>query len=327
MKRHLAAFAALLAAFPAFLVPGLAAAQDWPAKPVRVIIPYAAGSVSEAIFRTMSPAIEARIGQRFLVESKPGADGNIGSSEVARAAPDGYLLLLAPTGNFAVTPHLYKETGYDPVASFEHISLLADAPLMAVVGAQVPARTLKEFADYARANPGKFNYGSPGTGSPAHLAGVAFSQMTGNALVYIPYKGTAPMVQALLAGDIQTAFPTLTGIISNVRAGKIRILAVMSKQRMPELPDTPTTAEAGFPQFTGGNWWVLAAPKGTPSRIVERLYAEFKTSLGDADVRKRISDLGHVAIGLSPAETSAYVKAEFARYRQIVEAGKIRLEQ
>jgi len=311
-----------------FLAFGITAApaQEWPAKPIHVIIPFAAGSVSEAIFRTLSPGVESKLGQRFIVESKPGADGNIGTAEVVRAAPDGYTLVLAPTATFAVVGHLYKNLPYDVLTALDPISLIADAPLLAVVGAQVPAHSLKELADYVRANPGKFNFGSPGTGSPTHLAGVAFSQMTGNSLVYIPYKGTPPMVQALLAGDIQVAFPTLTGIISNVRAGKLRLLAVLSKQRMPEVPDVPTSAEAGFPQLTGGNWWVLAAPHGTPPRIIERLYSEFKTQLNDPSIKKRIADLGHIAIGSSPLETAAFLKSESARYKNIVEQGKIRLE-
>jgi tripartite-type tricarboxylate transporter receptor subunit TctC len=150
--------------------------------------------------------------------------------------------------------------------------------------------------------------------------------MTGNSLVYIPYKGTPPMVQAMLAGDIQVAFPTLTGVISNVRAGKLRILAVMSKQRLPEIPDVPTTAEAGFPQFTGGNWWVLAAPHGTPKPIIDRLYNEFRVVASNPGTKKRVADLGHVAIGQSPAETAAFVRSEYARYKNIIETGKIKLE-
>ena len=329
MKRAMKRVSTLLRAFPGLALAAVslgATAQEWPTKPIHLIIPFAAGSVSEAVFRVMSPAVEAKLGQRFVVESKPGADGNIGTSEVVRAAPDGYTLLLAPTANFAVVPHLYKNPGYDPLKDLDPISLLADAPLMAVVGAQVPARTLKEFADYVKASPGKYNYGSPGTGSPAHLAGAAFSQMTGNSLVYIPYKGTAPMIQAMLAGDIQASFPTLTGVISNVRAGKLRILAVMSKQRLPEIPDVPTTAEAGFAQLTGGNWWVLAAPRGTSPRIIDRLYNEFRTVIAEPDVKKRVADLGHVAIGQSPAETATFLRSEYARYKGIVEAGNIRLE-
>ncbi|HET7200437.1 MAG TPA: tripartite tricarboxylate transporter substrate binding protein, partial [Burkholderiales bacterium] len=218
------------------LAPAGGLSQGWPNRPVRVVIPFAAGSVSEAIFRTMSPGVEADLGQRFVVESKPGADGAIGTGEVVRASPDGYTLLLGPTAVYAVTPHLFRNLGYDPLTALDPISLLADAPLLAVVGANVPANTLQELARYVRASPGKFNFGSPGSGSPAHLTGAAFSQQTGNSLVYVPYKGTPPMVQALLAGDIQVAFPTYTGIIGPVKAGKLRILAVMSRTRMPELP-------------------------------------------------------------------------------------------
>src|SRR2546427_7192 len=262
---------ALLGAGLLALQPVIGLAQDWPRKPIRVVIPFAVGSVSEAIFRTISPGVETNLGQRFVVESKPGADGAIGTGEVVRAAPDGYTLLLGPTAVYAVTPHMFKTLGFDPLTALEPISLLADAPLLAVIGANVPAKSLKELAEYVSAQPGKFNYGSPGSGSPAHLTGAAFSQQTGNSMVYVPYKGTPPMVQALLAGDIQVAFPTLTGIIGPVKAGKLRVLAVMARQRMAELPDVPTTLEAGFPQLVGGNWWVLAAPRGTNSRIIERL--------------------------------------------------------
>jgi len=303
-----------------------ASGQEWPAKPVRVVIPNAAGSVSEAIFRVMSPAVEARLGQRFVVESKPGADGHIGVGEVIRSAADGHTLLLAPTANFAVTPHLFKNLGFDPLTALDPVSLLADAPLLAVTGANVPSRNLKELVEYVRASPGKYNYGSPGSGSPAHLAGAAFAQMTGNAMVHIPYKGTVPMISAMLAGDVQAAFPTLTGIIGQLKAGKLRAVAVLSRQRMAEVPDVPTSAEAGFPQFTGSNWWVLAAPHGTNPRIIDRLYGEFRISLADQEVKKRVADLGHNTIGLSPAETAAFLRSESARYKSIVEIGKITAE-
>lgn len=308
------------------LTPAIGFSQDWPAKPIRVVIPFAAGSVSEAIFRTMAPGVEADLGQRFVVESKPGADGAIGTGEVVRAAPDGYTLLLGPTAVFAVIPHMFPGLGFDPLAALDPISLLADAPLLAVVGAAVPVSTLQDLARYVQASPGKYNFGSPGSGSPAHLTGAAFSQQTGNAVVYIPYKGTPPMVQALLAGDIQMAFPTWTGIIGPVRAGKLRVLAVMARERMAELPDIPTTVEAGFPQLVSGNWWVLAAPRGTSSRIVERLATDFRKVLADPTVRKRIGELGHVPIGLAPAETAAFLKSESARYKSIVERGGIKPE-
>jgi tripartite-type tricarboxylate transporter receptor subunit TctC len=316
----------LLAIAAAALVPSIGFSQEWPARPVRVIIPFAAGSVSEAIFRTIAPGVEADLDQRFIVESKPGADGAIGMAEVVRAAPDGYTLLLGPTAVYAVIPHLFASLGFDPLAALDPVSLLADAPLLTVVGAEVPARSLEDLARYVRASPGKYNYGSPGTGSPAHLTGAAFAQLTGNAVVYVPYKGTPPMVQALLAGDIQMAFPTWTGIIGPVKAGKLRVLAVMARERMAELPDVPTTVEAGFPQLVGGNWWVLAAPHGTSPRIVERLAADFRKVLAGSAVRKRIGELGHVPIGLGPAETAAFLKSESVRYKSIVERGGIKPE-
>ena len=318
--RHLLAIAA------AALAPSIGLSQEWPSRPIRVVIPFAAGSVSEAIFRTMVPGVEADLGQRFVVEAKPGADGAIGTSEVVRAAPDGYTLLLGPTAVYAVLPHLFPTLGFDPLTALDPVSLLADAPLLAVVGADVPAKSLEELARYVRASPGKYNFGSPGSGSPAHLTGAAFSQLTGNAVVHVPYKGTPPMVQALLAGDIQMAFPTWTGIIGPVRAGKLKVLAVMARVRMAELPDVPTTVEAGFPQLLGGNWWVLSAPHGTPPRIIERLAADFGKALADPAVRKRIGELGHIPLGASPAETAAFLKSESARYKSIVERGGIKPE-
>jgi len=316
----------ILAIAAAALAPAIGLTQEWPSRPIRVVIPFAAGSVSEAIFRTMAPGVEAGLGQRFVVEAKPGADGAIGTNEVVRAAPDGYTLLLGPTAVYAVIPHLFPSLGFDPLAALDPVSLLADAPLLAVVGADVPARSLDDLTRYVRASPGKYNYGSPGTGSPAHLTGAAFSQLTGNAVVYVPYKGTPPMVQALLAGDIQMAFPTWTGIIGPVKAGKLKVLAVMSRERMAELPDVPTTVEAGFPQLVGGNWWVLSAPRGTSPRILSRLADEFRKVLADAAIRKRIGELGHVPIGLPPAETAAFLRSESARYKSIVERGGIKPE-
>jgi tripartite-type tricarboxylate transporter receptor subunit TctC len=314
----------LLAA--AALAPLGASPQQWPSKPIHVVVPNTAGSVGEVILRALAPQVEARLGQRFLVDNKPGAAGNIGTAEVVRAAPDGYTLLLAPTANYAVNQHLFRNLGFDPLEALEPVSMLAEAPLLAVVNAEVPARSLKELAAYVRANPGKLNYGAPGTGSPSHLTGALFAQMTGNAMVYVPYKGIAPMVQALLANDIQLTFPTLTTVLGALKSGRIRVLAVMGRERLPELREVPTTIEEGLPELVFGNWWVLAAPRGTDARIVERLSAEIGTALADPAVRKRISDAGHVPTGLSRAETAAFLRAESARYRKIVETGGIKPE-
>jgi len=304
----------------------LALAQEYPTKPMRLVVPYSAGSVGEVLFRILAPVVEPRLGQRFVVDARPGADGNIGMTEVARAPNDGYTLVFAPTANFAVVAHLYKNLAFDPVNSFDPVTMVAENWPLCTVGASVPARSMKELAELVRANPGKYNYGSQGTGSPTHLIGAAFSQLNGNAMVHIPYKGTPPMMQAILSGDIQVTFASMTAVLAQLKAGKLRALAVMGRERQAELPDLPTTVEAGFPQLVMSNWWVLAAPHGTPLRIVDRLNAEVRTALADPDVKRRYAELGHVPGGLSPADTATFIKSESARYKNIVEAGQIKLE-
>ena len=257
-----------------------ALAQDYPAKPIRLIIPYAAGSVAEVLFRTLAPVMEPKLGQRFIVDARPGANGNIGMAEAARAVPDGYTLVLAPTANFAVLDHLAKNLPFNALTSFDPISMI----------------------------------------------GAAFSQLNGNTMVHIPYKGTPPMIVAMLGGDIQVTFASMTAVLPQLKAGKLRALAVMGRQRQPELPDLPTTVEAGFAQLVMSNWWVVAGPKGTPSRAVDRMAAELRAALADPGVRKRYADVGHIPTGRAPAETAAFLRSESARYKGIVEAGNIRLE-
>ena len=316
-----AVLTAALIVMPVLSMP--ASAQEWPAKPIRVVVPYTPGGVSEAIFRAMSTGIETRLGQRFYIENKPGADGNIGTGDVTRAAPDGYTLLLAPTANFAVTPHMYKNLNFDPLTDLDPVALLVEAPLIITVSTNVQARTLKEFIEFIRANPGKYNYGSPGSGSPAHLTAAQLSQQTGNSMVYVPFKGTAPLALSMLAGDVHVSTYSLTAVAGFLKAGKLRALAITSKQRMAEIPDVPTTAEAGFPQYSATNWWVMAAPRGTSTRIVDRLWAEFRAALAEPEVRKRIAETGHVPTPQGPAETATFLKLESARYKKIVEDGNI----
>jgi tripartite-type tricarboxylate transporter receptor subunit TctC len=301
-------------------------AQEWPSRPIRVVIPFAAGSVAEPIFRAMASSVEARLRQPFVLDNRAGADGNIGTAAVVRAAPDGYTLLMAPTANYSVVQHMFKDLGFDPITALEPISLLAEAPILVVVEGNVPAKSLKELADFLRANPRKYNYGSPGVGTPAFLVGTLFSQQTGNSMVYIPYKGTSPMVTAILAGDIQVAFPSLPAVSSQLKSGRIRVLSVLARQRMAEIPDVPTTVEAGFPQLVMTNWWVLSAPSGTNPRIIERLASEFRDSLGDPEVRKRVAQLGHFTVGMSPSETAAFIRSESVRYKTILDSSGIKPE-
>ena len=303
-----------------------AAAQDWPVKPIRVVYPYAAGGIGDTSLRAIQAGIEERIGQRLVIEAKPGAAGNIGTAEVARAAPDGHTLLVAPTASYSVNQFLFADLGFDPLTAFEPVSLYADAPLVVLMNARVPAASLGELAAYARANPGKLNFGSPGTGSPSHLTGELFSQLTGNAVVYVPFKGTPPMVQALLANDIQFAIATLGGNQPHVKSGRLRLLAVTARSRMAESPDTPTTPEAGFPDLLASNWWAIAAPRGTDVRIVERLAGAVRGALADPAARKRIADLGMIPVGSTPSELAAHMRAEAARWRAVIERGNIKAQ-
>jgi tripartite-type tricarboxylate transporter receptor subunit TctC len=300
--------------------------QVWPSKPIRVIYPYSAGGVGDTSFRIITATIETKIGQRFVIESRPGAAGNIGTAEVARATPDGYTLLIAPTASYSVNQFLFSNLGFDPLVAFEPISIYADAPLVVLVNSSVPVKNLKELVDFARANPGKLNFGSPGTGSPSHLTGELLSQITGRALVYIPYKGTPPMVQGLLANDIQLFIATLGGNIAHVRAGRLHLLAVTGKERMSEIPDVPTTAEAGFPELLASNWWGLAAPRGTDRSIVERLAAEVRSALADPANRKRIGELGMTPVGSTPGEFAAHMRAEAERWKSVIARGGIKAE-
>ena len=265
-------------------------AQEWPSKPVRLISPYAAGGVGDTLYRVFGNALEAKLNQRFVIDNKTGAAGNIGTAEVVNAKPDGYTLLIAPTANFAVNQHLFSNLGFDPVTQLEPVITISEAPLIAVTPVS-GAATLKELASQIANGSGKFNFGSPGAGSPSHLAGVSFSHLTGDSLIHIGYRGGPPMVMALLAGDVQVAFPTHTTVSAQLKAGKLKALAVLSQQRIPDLPNVPTVAEAGFSDLLFGNWWVIAGPKGMDTKITNRLSTEIKTLLAEPGVKSKLIEL------------------------------------
>ncbi len=303
-----------------------AQAQDWPTKPIRIVSPNTAGGVGDTLFRIVQPALEAKLGQRFVIDNRTGAAGNIGTAEVVRAKPDGYTLLVAPTANYAVNQHLFANIGFDVLKDLEPIAILGEAPLIAVTSMSAP-NTLKDFVAQARANPRKYNYGSPGAGSPTHLAGVSFSQLAGNSLVHIAYRGTPPLVLSMMSDEVQLAFPTLSPVGTQLKAGKLKAIAVMSKERLADLPNVPTAAEAGYPDMLFGNWWVLAAPSGTDPKVVARLSAEIRTALSDPANKVKLADAGHVAMNMTPAEISAFLRSESGRYKTLIERNNIKLEQ
>jgi tripartite-type tricarboxylate transporter receptor subunit TctC len=317
-------------AFALLACAGAAQAQSsadaWPSKPIRVLYPFAAGGVGETSLRLIAPAVEAKLGQRFVIESRPGAAGNIAAQEAARAAPDGHTLLIASTSVLSVNPHLFKNLGFDPVGSFDPITTYSESAPVVFINASVPARTLKEFMAYARANPGKLNFGSPGVGSPSHLVSELLSQLTNAAMTHVPYKGTPPMVQGILANDVQMISTTYSAAIGHVKTGKLRVLAATSRERLPDAPDVPTARESGFPELTASNWWGLVAPKGTPPRILERLSAETRTALADPATRKRMIDMSMAPLGSTPAEFASLIKEELGRWKTVVQRGGIKAE-
>lgn len=301
-------------------------AQDWPSKPIRIVSPNTAGGVGDTLFRIVQPALEAKLGQRFVIDNRTGAAGNIGTAEVVRAKSDGYTLLVAPTANFAVNQHLFANIGFDALKDLEPIAVLGEAPLIAVTSISAP-NTLKDFMAQAKANPRKYNFGSPGAGSPTHLAGVSFSQLSGNSLVHIAYRGTPPLVLAMMADEVQLAFPTLTPVATQLRAGKLKAIAVMGKERIAELPNVPTAAEAGFPDMLFGNWWVLAAPAGTDPKIVAKLSAEVRAALAEPAAKAKLAEAGHVAMNMNSAEIAVFLRSESIRYKTLIERNGIKLEQ
>ncbi|MFM9972905.1 MAG: Bug family tripartite tricarboxylate transporter substrate binding protein [Burkholderiales bacterium] len=299
---------------------------NWPAKPIRVIYPFAAGGVGDNSFRIIAPAIEAKLGQRFVIEARAGAAGNIAAQEVARAAPDGYTLLMPSTSVLAINPHLFKNLGFDPLGSFDMISTYSESAPVTFINANIQARTLKEFVAYAKANPGKLNYGSPGVGSPSHLVSELLSQLASANMTHIAYKGTPPMMQGILANDVQMISTTLSAAIAHVKTGRLRVLAAGSRERLPDGPDVPTATESGFPELTASNWWGLVAPKGTPAPIIERLAAETRAALADPATRNRIVEMSMTPLGSTPAQFTSLVKEELVRWKTVVERGGIKGE-
>ncbi|OGA00159.1 MAG: hypothetical protein A3H35_18735 [Betaproteobacteria bacterium RIFCSPLOWO2_02_FULL_62_17] len=296
-----------------------AAAQEWPAKPIRVVIPSAAGGIGDVVMRNIATSMEARLGQRFIVEAKPGAGGDIGASEIARAAPDGYSLLLAPTAVYGALPFVQKNVHYHPVESFAPVTMVVDAPVLLVINAGLPVNSLKELAARIRANPGKLNVGSAGFGTPGHLLGELFGKMSGG-MLSVTYNSGPQVAMAVQTNEVQMVFATLAGIRPQLAGGSARVIAVLTRARMPDFPGVATAIESGFPEVGEvSSGWGIVAPKGTDSRITGRLWAEVRVSLADPAVKKRFADAGQLAVGSSPEEFGQFIRDESARWKRVVD--------
>lgn len=302
---------------------GSAQAQDYPARPIRLVIPFGPGSLADAVPRLMQPALEASLGQRLVIENRPGAGGNVGAQAVVDAPPDGYTLMMAATNNLVINQYLFRDMHFDPLKDLMPVSLVAEVPLILQTNPAVPAKTLREFIDYAKAHPGKLNYASPSPGTLPHLAMEIFARSAGLEMVHVPFKGGGPAMNALLANDVQAMLIGYATTASQVRSGKVVPLAIASERRLAALPRVPTFAEAGYPALQAavpGNWWGMVAAKGTPPAIVQRLSLDIAKALADPALRKKYEDLGLTPVGSTPEEFAAGLPGQARKWRAVLQA-------
>lgn len=297
---------------------GATAHAAWPEMPIRVVVPYPAGAAGDLVIRQMLPALQARLGQPLVVDNKAGAGGNIGTMDVVRAKPDGYTLLLGATNNFVINQHLYKNMGFDPLQALAPITKVVDVPSVLFINAAVPARSFREFADYAKTRPGKLNFGSPGNGTTPHLSAFALSEAMGAQMTHVPYKGAQPGVTGLLGGEVQMFLVGYGVAGTQLPSGRIRALAVASPERLKAQPDLPTTAEAGVPDVILSNWWGLAAPRGTDPAILKRLADEVHAVLGQPAMQQHLSAQGFVAANSAPEAFARQLAKEALQWQGIV---------
>ena len=310
------------------LVLGLVAAagvqaQGWPDKPVTLLVPFPPGGSTDLIARTLSPRLQEKLGGTFIVENKPGAGGAIGAVAAKRAAPDGYTIFVSSLGPFVIGPHLIKNGGYDPLKDFDYITVAVQAPNVLAVPASSPHKTLADVIAYLKANPNKMTFASAGNGTSDHLTAELFWQQTGTTAVHIPYKGGAPAMTDLLGAQVDATFMNINTGLNNIKAGKLRALAITSTKRSPLLPDVPTMEESGIKGVTVYSWQAFAAPKGLPADIKTKLHAAIVAGLNDPQVKPKLLELGFEIVGNTPEQFTAFQAAEFARWKKVIEVGKI----
>jgi tripartite-type tricarboxylate transporter receptor subunit TctC len=315
-----------VAAAAALAASGLAFGQAYPAKPIHFSVPYPPGGPLDTVARLLGQKVAESVKQPVIVENKPGAGGNIGADLVAKSAPDGYTILMGAVATHAINPTLYANIPYDPVKDFEPITQVASTPNVLVVNPSLPVSNVKEFIAYAKAHPGALNFGSGSTGSAGHLAGELFKAMAGVQMVHVPYKGAGPAMQDLIGGQIQLMFDNLASSLGQMRAGKVKALAVTTAKRSSLAPELPTIAESGLPGFDISTWFGVFAPGGTPRDVVQRLHAEFVKALADPGVRDTMMKLGAEPVGNTPAEFAAYIQSEARKYAAVIKASGARVD-
>jgi tripartite-type tricarboxylate transporter receptor subunit TctC len=295
----------------------------YPAHAARIIVPFPPGGPADALARITADRLGQALAQPFVVENHPGAGGNIGMEQGAKAAPDGYTLTLAPVGNLTIAPALYSKLPYDPAKDYAPVTVLAAVPNILIVNASVQAKSLAELIALAKAKPGTLNYASPGNGSGPHLAGELLKSLAGIDIVHVPFNGVAPAMNAVLGGQVQMFFAQSSVALQHVKAGTVVALGVASPTRIPAAPDLPTIAEQGLPGFDVTSWYALVAPAGTPAAIIDRLQREIAKAFADPDVRQKILGLGAEPVANTPAEFATMQRAEAARWAKLAKDANI----
>jgi tripartite-type tricarboxylate transporter receptor subunit TctC len=297
----------------------MAFSQAYPSRPVRIVVPLSAGGFADTPARMLAPRLAAQFGRQFFVENRPGAGGTIGADFVAKSPPDGYNLLLTGTPH-VISPWLYSSLQYDPLKDFAQISLVASGPYALVVNKDLPVSSVRELIALAKSQPGKIDFASSGNGSAQHLVSALFNAMAGIELNHVPYKGSGPAMQDLVSGQVKVSFAGIPNVLSHVKAGRLKLLAVSTAKRWPELPDVPTAAEAGVPGYEATLWLNLAAPAGTPPELLQRLNAETTKALQDPELQQSFRRAGVEATVMPQQEIDAFVRAEYEKWGKVVKA-------
>ena len=316
MRKLIASLTLALAATGAF-------AQNWPGKPVTLVVPFPPGGSTDMIARSVQPKLQETFKQTFVVDNKPGAGGAIGAVAAKNAKPDGYTLFVSSLGPFVIGPHLLKNSGYDPLKDFDYITVAVQAPNVLTVRGDSPYRTFADLTKFMKANPEKVTFASAGNGTSDHLTAVLFWQESGLTGTHVPYKGGAPAMADLLGGQVDATFMNINTGYTQMKAGKLRPLAITSTNRSPLLPDVPTMEELGYKGVTVYSWQAFAAPKGLPADIKAKLHDAIVAALNDPAVKPKLLELGFEIVGSTPEQFTQFQAQEFARWKKVIEVGKI----
>ena len=326
--KNIAAYALLTGAIGIFVTQNALAQSPapYPAKPIRLVVPFTPGGSTDILARAIGLELTKAWGQSVIIENVPGAGGSIGADKVAKAPADGYTLLMGHIGTLAVNPSLYPNLPYDAVKSFSPVAWVARVPNVLVVHPSVKANTVQELVALAKSRPGQLNYGSGGNGSAANLATEYFKVQTGTSMLHIPYRGTAPAVTDLVGGQIQVLFTGAPAVISQIKNGQVRALAVSSPKRVDALPDLPTVAETGYKDFEADQWYGVVAPAGTPKEIVAKLNAQINLSLNSPELKTRLNNEGAIATPNTPEVFASLIQREIARWKPVIQSGRVKAD-